>query len=241
MRLLKGQGSFRGPRPPNPVTDGKPVPGIKPGIQDNYDVALREAWQRLSSLNLKEVAEKSGAHVTQDGGPAKISVRFLDSLIIAEPSSGTLKYSANDEEIPPWLRILTLHYLINARGTGETGTQITYKQIEGGLAYYPVFQKRTVGPLSKVFGEDFGSFVRCGETMGGKPASFGDYSLQFQAFPRVSITYVIWKGDDEFPVEGNVMFDSSITDYLSSEDITILCNMVAVLIIKSFYRDKPAH
>jgi len=149
-----------------------------------------------------------------------------------------MRYAGTQEEIPPWLQILTLHYLVTAKGTGETGVQITYKQIEGGLAYYPVFQKRSVGPLVKVFGDDFRNFIKSGTALGGRETAFGDYALQFRAFPKVEIIFIIWKGDDEFPVEGNVMFDSSITDYLSSEDITILSNMIAVMIIKSSYSDK---
>jgi hypothetical protein len=40
-----------------------------------------------------------------------------------------------------------------------------------------------------------------------------------KAFPRVPLTVVLWKGDEEFPAAASILFDSSITDYLPVEDI----------------------
>ena len=49
------------------------------------------------------------------------------------------------------------------------------------------------------------------------------------------ITYIFWNGDDEFPMEGNIVFDSSFKDYMSTEDIAVLCNMISVMLIKKKY------
>ena len=48
-----------------------------------------------------------------------------------------------------------------------------------------------------------------------------------------TLVFVLRKGDDEFPPSGSVIFDSSIADYLSTEDVAVLCNMIAVRIIKA--------
>ena len=59
-----------------------------------------------------------------------------------------------------------------------------------------------------------------------------------KVFPRIDIIFIIWEGDDEFPSEGNVVFDSNISDYITSEDVAVLCNMVAVEIIKKYISHK---
>jgi len=38
---------------------------------------------------------------------------------------------------------------------------------------------------------------------------------------------VLWRGDDELAPEGSILFDSTIPDYLSTEDITVLCETIA--------------
>ena len=41
-----------------------------------------------------------------------------------------------------WAKILVLHYLNRANGAPARNEQITFKQLEGGLAYYPAFQRQ---------------------------------------------------------------------------------------------------
>jgi len=49
----------------------------------------------------------------------------------------------------------------------------------------------------------------------------------------VSLGLVLWKGDAEFPPEGNVLFHSSIGGYLSVEDIVVLAETAIWKIIKA--------
>jgi hypothetical protein len=39
----------------------------------------------------------------------------------------------------------------------------------------------------------------------------------------VSITLVLWRGDEEVAPNGSILFDANIADYLSAEDVTVLC------------------
>ncbi len=220
------------------VKEKNNFPRVKPGVQDNYDVAFRETFSMLKSMDAMEAARKSGSEISSDSRGVVISVPFLGRRIIVDVSGSTVTFAGSGDEVPQWLQIVTLHYLVFAKGTISDGSQITFKQIEGGLSYYPVFQKRTIRPIIRAFGPDFREFIRHGLSIGGTEEHFGDYSLKIGAFPRVNLTYVIWKGDDEFPVEGNVMFDSVISDYLSTEDIAILCSMTAFMIIRSYHEEK---
>jgi hypothetical protein len=54
----------------------------------------------------------------------------------------------------------------------------------------------------------------------------GDYSVMVKALPLVPVALVIWEGDDEFPPDGNILFDKNISMILSAEDIAWLAGMV---------------
>jgi len=213
-------------------TNSEGASSIKPGEQNSYEVAYAEAAAKLSERTIEAIAEKSGSRVVEKNGINCISVPFLaDEIDIFFPDV-SLRYHRRDDEVPLWLQVLVLHYLLSATGIAETGVQITFKQLEGGLAYYPVFQKRTITPLINTFGEHLEDFIKYGVLIGGTEAEHGDYALTFRAFPRVAVTFVFWKGDSDFPPAGNVIFDSSIEQYLTSDDIAMLCTMIAVMIIK---------
>jgi len=55
---------------------------------------------------------------------------------------------------------------------------------------------------------------------------FGDVGVRVPFLPKVSISFVLWKGDDEFPPNGKILFDSTITSYLSTEGIVIASEML---------------
>jgi len=40
------------------------------------------------------------------------------------------------------------------------------------------------------------------------------------------VVMVLWRGDDEFAPNASMLFDSTFTDYLSTEDISILCERI---------------
>ena len=50
--------------------------------------------------------------------------------------------------------------------------------------------------------------------------------------PRVPLGLVLWRGDAEFPAEGKVLFDSSVSRYLPVEDIVVLAETVVWKLIK---------
>ena len=70
------------------------------------------------------------------------------------------------------------------------------------------------------------------ESIGGRKADFGDASVTIHALKMVPLTLVLWKGDAEFSPEGTIMFDRTITDYLPTEDIIILCQTTSLRLVK---------
>jgi len=55
----------------------------------------------------------------------------------------------------------------------------------------------------------------------------GDVAVTINAFRRVPVTIVLWRGDDEFAPEGSILFDVTISDYLFGEDIVVLCETIS--------------
>ncbi len=204
-----------------------------PGKQNNYETAYREAAAKLSPITIGEIARRSGARVIENGPGKALLLPFLgDEIAVSHPDI-SVSYHARKDEVPLWVKILNLHYLERAGGTAPRGEDITFKQLEGGLGYYPAFERRCLTPLLEFFGNDMERFMKTGTTAGGVPSTLGGHALCFRAFPHVEVTFILWKGDDEFPPSGSVVFDSSISDYLSTEDVAVLCNMIAVRILKT--------
>jgi hypothetical protein len=206
--------------------------GIKLPKQDNYETAYNEASSELLKKDLEDVAGKSGARIIQKDSTVNLILPFAGDEIIIRFPEVILNYKNKNTELSLWYKILVLHYLIQAKGTPATGNQITFKQITGGLAYYPAFHRRTINPLIKSFGNNLNRYITAAERIGGIKSDISKYSVFFQVFPKVSVIINLWEGDEELPADGNIIFDSSISDYLTTEDIAVLCNIMALKIIK---------
>ena len=172
------------------------------------------------------------AHVKDEKGEG-IILRFLNRDYLISYPDIEISFQEEDEKVTLWEKIVILHYLVTAKGTRPPGKLISYNQVPGGRVYYPNFVSRTTRPLIKVFGKDPSLLLAAAKPLGGTPSDYGDYSVSIPAFPRVAITTIIWAGDDEFPPEASMIFDANIVDYLPAEDITVLCNMIAIRLMKN--------
>jgi hypothetical protein len=186
----------------------------------------------LKSDPAERAARGGGRFEPGADGKGRIAVRYLGRDVWFSFPEGVLETPAGG---PLSLReeILILHYLEKASGIPPTGKWISFAEIPGGTFYHPVFLQRSKGPLVKFFGEDPQRLmVLASGEVGGEPWDMGDTGVIIQVFPHVVLGMVLWRGDREFPPEGNVLFDSSITGYLPVEDIVILAETVVWKLIK---------
>jgi hypothetical protein len=207
--------------------------GTLPRI-DDYKEAFRLASHELTRVNVHRVCSLSGATCMQDAnGEAAISIPFLNQnhLVQLKPEVDVIRQDSTEPLALPE-KILILHYLLTARGDSLTKNLITFRQVEAGNFYYSAFLKRARDPLLHGFGENPERLLRCGAELGAVPDTVGDVSITLTALPRVPVTLVVWRGDDEFPPEASLLFDETIGCYLPTEDIAMLSGMIVYRLIR---------
>ena len=134
-------------------------------------------------------------------------------------------------------RILILHYLIAAKGTPNTGKLIGFRQVPGGLFEHASFSREVLTPLLDHFGKEPERLVKAAASLGGSKVSYGDVAVSIKAFPQVSVVIILWRGDEEFAPNANMLFDSTVADYLSTEDMSVLCERIVERLAQSGQND----
>ena len=122
------------------------------------------------------------------------------------------------------LKILWLHYLTANGSKTLSGRLIAYREAAPALFYEANFYKRAVKPLAAFFGKNPQKLIEAGESLGGKTAAFGDAAVTINALPCLPITFIIWAGSEEFPPEGNILFDQTAKTWFSAEDLAVLAS-----------------
>ena len=198
---------------------------------DDYKQALELGRKDLADKNPDLLASFSGAVIERDKqGNSAFSLNFLNREIILSWPELEFVQEGSDAELPIQQQILLLHYLQGAwssSGAGITGEWISFQEVPDGKFYLDAFHRRAKNPMVQAFGHHPELLVKlAGETFGAEPSDQGDVSVLVKALPLVPVALIVWKGDEEFPPEGNILFDRSIVKMLSAEDIAWLSGMV---------------
>jgi hypothetical protein len=200
---------------------------------DDYNKALGLAKEELRSRNPLHVCRLSGGLcIEKEARTTDIRLMFLDRIVQISWPDLAFHHASGSGEVPIKQQILMLHYLNNATKENLTGELISYQDIPSAKFYLDAFNRRVRYPLINTFGDQPHQLLQIAkELFGATQSSLGDISIQIQALPKVPITFVLWRGDEEFPPDGTILFDSSIKDILSAEDISELASQIVYPLI----------
>ena len=180
-----------------------------------YEPALALAEQKLSQIPPDKVCQACGARYEEG--------EFFLPWFNRERAFSTASESQ---------KILWLHYLIAGGSKKEAGQLIAYREAAPALFYEPNFYKRAVKPLVSCFGKNPKKLVEIGESLGGYAAALGDASVTIKVLPYLPLTFIIWEGSEEFPPDGNILFDKSAVTWFAAEDMAVLASVAAYELIR---------
>ena len=193
-----------------------------PRIDDYYNAA-KIAMEALAQESPKEIQRRSGFELAAEG----IRVPFLNRTYrIGVPGFAFSDMAPEPKDVPIQEQVLILHYLRAGGLQFSTGNWIAYREIQGASFYFSAFVKRAIDPLKNTFGANIQGLVKAAERLGGQTIPAGDAGFEFRVLPRIPLQLILWEGDAEFPPEANILFDETIGDILSPEDVAWLSGML---------------
>jgi hypothetical protein len=204
--------------------------------QKNYEYGYKLAYELASEyfakVDIDEQCRKSGARYRVADSGKIITVEYLNQSYQITFPNIEISLVDSETEVPVKDKILILHYLTLAKGPPTSGKFIAFKELPEGANYFRTFSKRSIEPLVSYFGRESHRLIDVASKLGGCRVDYGDVGVTISALPRVPVTLVLWQGDEEFPPRGNIMFDVTISDYLYTYDIIVLCETITWKLIK---------
>ena len=203
------------------------------GYDKAYELSYQLARSRTTTLpDLRQQCEKTGAEYEGDTPEGSIRLRYLGHFYRIVLPEGEVSSTINEEPATMRDKILILHYFITTTGSSPTNRLVTFRELPAGRNYFPTFIKRVINPITERFGSFPEELITAAENLDGSRNTYGDISVTIQAFPRMAVTLVLWRGDKDFPPQGNILFDANVSDYLPLEDITILCETIVWKLVR---------
>jgi hypothetical protein len=216
-----------------------PLPNQR-NYEYGYKLAYKLACEQLAGVDdVEQQCRRSGTRYQVINSQPVIIVEYLNQRY--QVTLPDIDISLVDGgEVPIRDKILILHYLTLAKGVPMSNKLIAFKELPEGANYFPTFSKRSIEPLIAHFGQQPHRLIDAAERLGGHEVDYGDVAVTINGFSRVPITLVVWQGDEEFPPRGNILFDATISDYLATYDITVLCENITWRLVK-LLREEGGH
>jgi hypothetical protein len=204
--------------------------------QKNYEYAYKQAYklacEQLGKVDVEEQCRKSGARYLKAGSQELAFVNYLNQSYQVTFPDIAVSLVDSEAQVPLEDRVMILRYLAQAKGTPIAGKFIAFNELPEGANYLRTFSKRSMEPLAKYFGAEPQRLIETGKKLGARRVDYGDVAVTVSAFNRVPVTLVLWRGDEEFSPRSNILFDASISGYLSTYDITVVCETIVWKLVR---------
>lgn len=141
------------------------------------------------------------------------------------------------EGAPPtfgeYLHLFILFYLIKAQKKQVSGTWVSEKDLVGGAAFFRGPHILPVDQITDRVKNDLGLFEKICKGLGGRPVNFADAAFSFQITPQIPVAVLYWQGDEDFPAEAKLLFDSTIEAHLPLDIVFALAVEVCCVVARA--------
>lgn len=196
-----------------------------------YQTAFDYALQIFRSLDPGVMATNS--ETIFDPGRGTFTIPSFGQLVKVTYPEGKVTFTGTDLAPLVGWRLIMINHLARANGAALTGQLISYRELENGHIFFNAFQRESIKPLGKLVNQCSVTTLReAVAILDGDTITGADLAFVCRAMPRFPITVKLWWPDIELPGSGNILFDSSASFYLHTEDAAVAGHYVSAFLIR---------
>jgi hypothetical protein len=129
-------------------------------------------------------------------------------------------------EVTPSICCVLFGYA-EAEPVPESSKLVSFRQLPGGHAYHKAFLGRVIFSIQRVFGPKPEMLIEAAKLLGGYEVDYGECSVRVHLLPLVPVTVVLWVESPEFSASANMLFDATISHYLTTEQVAMLSQLTS--------------
>jgi len=179
-------------------------------------------WQQVVKLNGDETARRAKCQYLPE--PNRYTIVLLNREYIVNVSEKQIVGAKSQSQAGFAEELCILAYLINSKDMPLADKLTPPQSLRDGQFFFRGPHSLPTGKLEKVFGDSPELLYNAIEGLGTKRHDFGDAAITLYVLPRIPITIVIWRGDEEFDARASVLFDQTAADQLPLDALWMTVN-----------------
>ena len=187
------------------------------GVADSGE---RRAWELLAAGSPEPVCVRSGAAFDPAAGQYRLA-SFGQVFVVHPPGRRITALAPEGSALldrhGDLLRLSLLWYLVKATGDRPAGTLVNPARLPGGDLFARGTHVLPLDALAARHTESPEAFLAAGAALGGRSEPYGDAAVELPALPRIPVTIILWRADDEFPARADLLFDATAPRHLPTD------------------------
>lgn len=189
----------------------------------NYEKWCEEWSHKFLQMDLDDL--KLRVPELQDRGSFLSISHFGKQYEIAK-ETGIIKEADSALPVPYMIRLNIYTLFAYAKPYAHLQNQwVPFEQLQNARPFAPAFRRGTIEAFAQTFSGHLSELSRAFQKLGGIKLPYSDLGYQINAFSCIPIQFLFWDGDDEFPAQGNILFDKSATDFIHVESTTTIASV----------------
>ncbi len=207
-------------------------------MSENHEIEDRKGYDKLYSIDPllwrtiresrpMEVCSRCWVEFRPDQGYL-FSYLGNDCIVDPEREVITVRVGGDGRESSFQEGLVILTYLAKACPSAPSGRLVTEKDLKGGELFFRGPHSLFTRPLIDRYAADPGRFAVDAQKLGGVAVDYGDAAVRLRPLPKIPVTYILHRGDEEFAASMSVVFDDSIESHLPLDVVWALVNVTTL-------------
>lgn len=190
-------------------------------------------WERVLGLEREQTAQRAKCQYLRN--PGRYIITLLNSRYVVNLSNREIFcLDAEPARAAEFLeQLCLLAYLINAQDVPISNRLVRAEALPGGQFFFRGLHGLPTQKLEQAFGDYPEILYRIAEPFGAKKCEFGDASIELNVLPRVPVTIVVWRKDEEFEARASILFDQSAASQLPLDALSAVVNLTVEALVKA--------
>ncbi len=189
-------------------------------------------WEQLENLSGQATAKRANCRYLTD--PDCYIVTLLRSNYVVNLADREI-FPAEPGSPPAGFiqQLCILAYLINAKDLPAADKLVTAESLPGGQFFFRGPHSLPTDKLERTFGSQPDQLYEAAKQFDAKRCEFGDASVQLYVLPRIPITAVVWRADEEFPARASILFDQTAAAQLPLDALQAAVNIAVEALVQA--------
>jgi hypothetical protein len=197
-------------------------------------MAHEDLWLQLDKLDRQKTAQRAQCQYLTN--PPRYVITLLNAEYTVNLSDKQIFSTQTGPEQTPaefLEQLCILAYLINAQDLPAANKFVGPEHLPSGQFFFRGPHSLPTKKLEEAFGKSPEQLYEVSKQFGSKRSEFGDASIKLHALPRIPLTIIIWRGDEEFGARASILFDQTAGTHMPLDALGVLANLTVKALLKA--------